>query len=493
MSGLRWPPPVADRPVLHPTVGSPATLGPLRALGFVDSWRKLAGRFRRSWGTLIVFLAIAFATFNFSALRQDVRIYIGPYPLGFADFAAALALVPVVVAVARKHSVPRDRWTVHLVVLVSYMTLVGVAVALTRHTPIYGIAQEARIVVYIATGYFAALVLMRSDTDLRIVVWVTLAFGVGIALSEIWILYSFSEAATVRSGCANPCPGAWGGGRWVRILFADPPSEALLLGSALFFFLHRFMPRPLNMALVALFGAAVVFTFSRNQWLSGAISLAGLAYLAGAARAVRPVLALVAVVTVVVGGLALSTPTFRNVYLPSIVNTVMQSGSSTDITTKERIYRTEQGLGVIFSNPLRAAFGVGYGSSSSNAYLDQTRYLDAHDGYLFFLYSGGVVGLLLVVTFLGRLVKDGWVWVTRALLEAPTLATAFAVFGVVFLIDIIVRSFVAMGIFYVQHAVYSGFVLGTLVAILAGQLISSHLDADDPSRAHLVEESVSPA
>ena len=484
---------MAHRPVLHPAVRSQATLGPSRTPGFVESWRKLATLSARSWGTFIVFLAVAFATFNFSALRQDVRVYIGPFPFGFADFAAALALVPVIIAFAQRQSVPWDKWTLHLVVLVSYMTLVGVAVALIRHTPLYGIAQEARIVVYIAVGYLAALILMRSETDLRIVVWVTLAFGLGIALSEIWILYSNSDAATLRSGCANPCPGAWGGGRWVRLLFADPPSEALLLVSALFLLLPRFIPRALSMGLIALFGAAVVFTFSRNQWLSVAVAVAGLVLLTGVRRALKPLVAVLAIVIVVVGGLALSTPTFRNVYLPSIVNTVIHTGSSSDITTKERIVRTEQGFKVIFSSPWRAVFGVGYGSSSSNAYQDQTRYLDAHDGYLFFLYSGGLIGLLLIVTFLGRLVRDGWIWTSQALRATPTLTVAFAAFGVVFLIDMIVRSFVAMGIFYVQHAVYSGFVLGTLAAIVAGRLVSSAPEATGTHPLHLAEEGVSPA
>src|SRR5207245_2903121 len=129
------------------------------------------------------------------------------------------------------------------------MTLIWITVGLLRHTPIYGVAQEARIVIYITIGYFSALFIMRRETHLLGVTWVIILFGIGVALSEIWLLYSYSDRATQLNGCPNPCPANWGGGRWVRIMFADPPSEALLLASTLFVFFRRFIPWPFGLAL----------------------------------------------------------------------------------------------------------------------------------------------------------------------------------------------------------------------------------------------------
>src|ERR1700730_15968826 len=96
----------------------------------------------RTWVTLIVFVVIAFSTFNFSSLRQEIRIYVGPFPFGFADLAAALAVASVVVVAIRNRGLPVDRLTLLIVLLVAYMTLVGVTVGLLRHTPLYGVAQE---------------------------------------------------------------------------------------------------------------------------------------------------------------------------------------------------------------------------------------------------------------------------------------------------------------------------------------------------------------
>jgi O-antigen ligase len=130
------------------------------------------------------------------------------------------------------------------------------------------------------------------------------------------------------------------------------------------------------------------------------------------------------------------------------------------------------------SNPETALLGVGYGHSSSAALNDPSLYLDAHDGYLFFLYGGGLPGLALAVTLLVAFLIVAW---RCSKTSASPLLTGVSTFTLLFVVMTIVRSFVAMGLFDVRHSLYTGFTFGVIAAILARRIaVRSPVPTDKP-------------
>ena len=420
------------------------------------------------WRLEFLFLALCLGTFGYNLYREH-RIYVGNYPLSPLDLIACLIIGRAVVELISPKQkglnlLPHQRLDWLMLAFFAYINIIGVINGLAEGNPIYGIWQGVRLIVYLYGGYLAGITLVKSPAQLKGFIWWILLSNVAISLWQYYIL-------TVAPGLRQVPIGF---GRWVAEYFIEFPNTGFFLAIGLIIYRPTFLKRSMLWILIITWGINVILSFVRNQWVCTGVALTLLPGLLRDKQ--KAIIGLIAGAIGVLLGMVLIYYWNRdigNIYMTDLVETVRMSLSAPDKNIIFRIDTTLMGWSMILTNPRYVLLGLGFGAQVVELIIPELGFLDFTDGYLWFLISTGLPGLLFLLILVVSFVRVSF-HISRN--SANSLYRAFALGQCMYIIFEILRTFLAGGFIMWFRAVYIGFIFGLVASIYKGRL------SDKPER-----------
>ena len=402
----------------------------IAVLGMTAGALFFATQLRRFVDWTGILISTIILTSSFSAQYWlEHRVAIASFPVSVPDAVAALFGLCGLVSWLRSPRVRLDAIGRLVLLWLLYNSIVAVTVGLSAGNSVYAVAQEYRLVVYAATGYFATLMLFETRGHLAVVFVSSVAAGVVVSVWQLVITALGREMATTEMVYIIP------GG--ISRALRDVGLPLYVAGSALVTLVVTQMEVPglwrrargVIWLAVPVFCIAILLSMTRTVWVSlVASAVLSLLYVIVAGRhTARNILQALLFIVILGSTLVLARTMIREV-VPTVYEAIEMtwsySFSASDTTYFNRVDSTKPLLDYLGTEANALLIGMGFGNMWSGT-TREGPFVDVHNAYFAYLVIGGLVGLALFLAVWCAPAVIYW-WLLRRDLDRMTRAYVVA-------------------------------------------------------------------